>query len=268
MRSQRQNTRRSAAKRAGAVSAASLRELRIKPADEQGNSLVRQAVDSLRKLILSSPEPNRFLGSEDQLMTALGVSRPTFRQAARLLEHEQLLKIKRGIGGGFFAQLPNAEAVSRLASIYLNAQGTTLQQMNDAVAPLLMEAVSLVANNSDAKVRRQLLQFVQHHAVLIEEEHALEDPKNFLRALLEFEQLIGKLARNPAIELMLNVMRDIVRDPRHGHFQMNAARVAVYAKFSRRLAQAVADGDSEMAMVIVKRYIKEVRSWFPEDSVL
>ena len=111
----------------------------------RGSSLVKQAVDALRKRILAVAGGEVFLGSEEQLIEALGVSRPTFRQAARLLEHELLLKIKRGIHGGFFAQPPSASAVSRMAAIYLNAQGTTLQQISAATSPVVEEAAALLA---------------------------------------------------------------------------------------------------------------------------
>ncbi|MDB5969893.1 MAG: transcriptional regulator [Hydrocarboniphaga sp.] len=254
------------AKRRNAVTASSLRELRLKKPrpGEEGNSLVRQAVDALRRRILATTEDNRFLGSEDQLLTALGVSRPTFRQAARLLEHEQLLKIKRGIGGGFFAQPPSAEAVSRLASIFLNSQGTTLRQLHDATAPMLMEAARMLAKNPDAKARRALQEFLHSHAGF--DEKASGEARLKVRVLLEFEQLVGKLSGNPAVELMINVMRDLVRDPRYSTFQIDDARIAVYASFARRLTQAVIDGDGELAMLIVKRHTKEVRTWIPDGA--
>jgi len=241
------------------VSAKSLRDLRIKrpTAGAEGNSLVREAVDALRRRILASPEIDRFLGSEEQLLTALGISRPTFRQAARLLEHEQLLKIKRGIGGGFFAQPPSADAVTRLASIFLSSQGTTLLQLHDASAPMMIEAARLVAGNPSVSIRRRLLDFLKTHASA----EPGADAKTRLRMVLEFEQMVGKLSGNSAVELMLSVMRDLVRDPRYGDFRVNEERLAAYADFSQRLAQAVADGDVDMAVLITTRHTREVRSW-------
>lgn len=225
-------------------------------------SLVKQAVDILRKRILSQRGSNNFLGSEEELMNALGVSRPTFRQAARLLEHEQLLKIKRGIGGGFFALPPSAEAVTRLASIFLNSQGTTLEHINEACGPLLIEAVRMVARNPDVTVRSQLQEFVDRHRGYEQQ----DDERLYVRIVLEFEQLLGRLSGNPAVELMINVMRDLVRDPRHGHYRITRERAARYAEFNRRLAEAVRNGDADMAVLIVKRHIDDIRSWLPESG--
>ena len=245
------------------VSASSLRELRLKrpKPGEEGSSLVQQAVDALRKRILTASASNRFLGSEEQLMTALGVSRPTFRQAARLLAHEQLLKIKRGIGGGFFAQPPSADAVSRIAAIYLNSQQLTLLQLHDAIAPMMMEAARMLAKHPDTEVRQQLLGFLQENPEFAA--HALPDRRAYFRVLLRYEQLLGALCGNPAVDMMISVMCDLVRDPRYSQLKLDRERVTIYADFMRRLAQTVGDGDSDMAMLIVKRHVKRVRSWLP-----
>ena len=240
-----------------AASAFPLRELRLNrraPVPE-GSSLVQQAVVALRRRILSSPDADRFLGSEEQLMTALGVSRPTFRQAARLLEHEQLLTIKRGIGGGFFARAPSAEAVSRMAAIFLNAQGATMRQMTEATTPALVEAARLLATNPDATLRGRLLEFMRQHTGL-----ELLDIRSFTRVFLEYEQLLGKLCGNPAIALMIDVMRGVLRDPRHGK-PLDRERQRSYTRFCHDLAQSVADADSERSARIVRSHVLEVRDW-------
>jgi GntR family transcriptional regulator, transcriptional repressor for pyruvate dehydrogenase complex len=248
-----------------AAAARSTRVLKIESEEvtSEASSRVLQAVDTLRKRILSSAQVNQFLGSEDQLITALRVSRPTFRQAARLLQHEQLLKIKRGIGGGFFTQAPSATMVSRLASNYLNAQGTTLLQLNDATGPMLVEAARLLARNPDPRIRARLNEFVGAHAGF--EDSA--DERTHVKVVLEFEQLIGELCGNPALELMINVMRDLVRNPRHGYFHIDRKRARVYSEFSKHLSRAVADGDADMASLIVKRHVDDIRSWLPAENV-
>jgi len=47
-----------------------------------------RAAQQLRQEILECGE-GTLLGSEDELMKQFGISRPTLRQTARLLEHEQ-----------------------------------------------------------------------------------------------------------------------------------------------------------------------------------
>lgn len=230
---------------------------------DPAKSLVGQTVAKLRDRILSRTQANSFLGSEEELIGWLGVSRPTFRQAARLLEHEQLLTIKRGIGGGFFARPPSAKAVSRLAAIFLNAQGATLSDINAACAPLVVEAARGVARHPAIAVRRQLLEFVDQH----EGFEKADDPRVPLRVILEYEQLLAKLCGNPAIELIVNAMRDLVRDPRHGYFQMDRERAAIYAEFQRRLAEAVKAGDADMAVLVTQRHLGNIDKWLKDARV-
>ncbi|CAG4895710.1 FadR/GntR family transcriptional regulator [Paraburkholderia saeva] len=226
---------------------------------DEGAPLVQRAVEALRKQILSVPGDNPFLGSEDELIATLGISRPTFRQAARLLEHEQLLKIKRGSGGGFFAQPPSARAVSRMAAIYLNSQETTLQQIHDAFGPLVIEAAALAAGTATEAARSRLAEFVQTHHGFEE----LDDERLQMRVVLEYETLLGNICGNPAVALMLSVMRDLVRDPRFGNVGLTRDRARSYAEFHRKLAEAVRLGDADMARLFVRAHLAELARWKP-----
>lgn len=60
------------------------------------------------------------MGSEDELLDRVGVSRVTVRQAARILEGEGLVSVRRGINGGYFAARPSVEMVEAVVCAYLN----------------------------------------------------------------------------------------------------------------------------------------------------
>lgn len=64
----------------------------------------------LRQLALGV-ENGALLGSEQDLTTELGTSRETLRQAARLLEREGVLKVRRGLKGGYFAARPGINSI-------------------------------------------------------------------------------------------------------------------------------------------------------------
>lgn len=81
-------------------------------------SAIDTAATRLRQTVLAG-EDGAFLGSEEMLQTQLGVSRATVRQAARLLESEGLIRVRRGINGGYFAARPNAETIEKSVSAYL-----------------------------------------------------------------------------------------------------------------------------------------------------
>src|SRR6266705_3331258 len=66
------------------------------------------------------------LASEADLMKRFGVSRPTLREAIRILESEGLVSISRGARGGASVLGPNINIAARHIGFVLQANGTTL----------------------------------------------------------------------------------------------------------------------------------------------
>lgn len=81
-------------------------------------SATELTAQALRNIVLSI-EPGEHIGSEEELIARLGSSRITVRQVARLLEREGLLKVRRGINGGYFAARPDAGTIEATVSSYL-----------------------------------------------------------------------------------------------------------------------------------------------------
>ena len=224
---------------------------------ETGSSLVFQTVEALRRRILAAAgDADPFLGTEDQLLESLGVSRPTFRQAARLLQHEQLLRVKRGLHGGCFARAPSPSVVSRLASIYLHFQSATLGDVSDAMAPLTRQAARLAALNPDAAARCRLVDMVEARTGA-----PPGDSRDELRARLAFESLLAEISGNALLALMMKLGMDLARHPRIGTVAVTAAQSAVYHTYHQQLALAVRDGDPDRAEGLVCRYSAEIRAW-------
>src|ERR1700682_4492824 len=129
-------------------------------------SAPRETADILREEILNhnSDGDEWLLGSEDDMIRMLGVSRPTLRQAARMLEQEQLLVVRRGIGGGLFGRRPTAEAGSHTASVFLRSQGATYKDLISTTTILATECARLAAANPDRAARAALAHFYDNRA--------------------------------------------------------------------------------------------------------
>lgn len=72
------------------------------------------------------------LPPEGQLMDSLGISRPTLREAFRILEAEGLISVVRGSRTGAKVHKPSVDLVSRYAGYVLEAQGTTIADLYQA----------------------------------------------------------------------------------------------------------------------------------------
>src|ERR1700712_971581 len=82
---------------------------------------------TLRKMIVDGQlTDGDFLPYEADLMTHFQVSRPTLREAVRVLESDRLVEVRRGSRTGARVRVPGPEIVARPAALLLALSGTTL----------------------------------------------------------------------------------------------------------------------------------------------
>src|SRR5437879_1261153 len=72
------------------------------------------------------------LPPEAQLMGQFGVSRPTLREAFRVLESESLILVRRGSRSGARVQPPAIGVAAQYAAFLLQVRGVTLKDVYDA----------------------------------------------------------------------------------------------------------------------------------------
>lgn len=219
------------------------------------SSAVTTAVTALRQQILSQ-EDGTYLGSEDQLLSTLGISRPTLRQAVRLLEHECLLVIKRGAGGGFYVRRPQIEAVAHAAAIYLWIEQATPQHIFSASIPLLGEAIRIAATCQDEKLRARLAK------LLIKTNGSAKSDDDATAREIEFAKIIGEMCGNPAIQLFISILyqfgvsqwREILR----AQYRGNAGELH---DIRDQVIRAVLANDPELAFLYSQRRSSKIIHW-------
>jgi GntR family transcriptional repressor for pyruvate dehydrogenase complex len=113
--------------------------------------------DALRGRILRRELlPDDRLPSESQLMEQYGVSRPTLREALRLLEAQQLLLIKRGSRGGGVVRVPGREpSIEAITLWLLLSQPGVTRQSAEHLAAAAHEALDLAAASVRPARRRR-----------------------------------------------------------------------------------------------------------------
>lgn len=98
-------------------------------------------------------DAGQLIGSEDEILSRLGVSRVTMRQAARLLEREGVLRVRRGINGGYFAARPSVEMVENIVCTYLDTLGLDTKHTSGVATALWIETLRQAANADRAATR-------------------------------------------------------------------------------------------------------------------
>jgi DNA-binding FadR family transcriptional regulator len=98
-----------------------------------GRTLRASAVivgDIRRKIVSGELSEGESLPPETQLMYEYGVSKPTVREARRVLESEGLITVRRGAVGGAVVRAPSTVAAARQVSIFLERRRARLSDVH------------------------------------------------------------------------------------------------------------------------------------------
>ena len=113
----------------------------------------------LRAIVMATPE-GALLGAEDQLLAQLEVARATLRQAARLLEREGLLSVRRGPSGGYYAARPGLATIEAAVSAYLETLDMDAQDVTVIASVLWVEVLRRAASLGTSEAREMAERFI------------------------------------------------------------------------------------------------------------
>jgi len=145
-----------------------------------------------------------WLPTEPELMEQFGVSRPTLREAFRLLEADSLVSIRRGPPGGARVTVPGPEAPAAQFGMLLTLTGTTLRDVYEARTVIEPAAVRRVAEHGTAADRQRL-------AALLEAlRGCADDPLAFGRMTTVFHQGVVELSGNKTLTAVAGMLAEII----------------------------------------------------------
>src|SRR5262245_48446666 len=108
----------------------------------------QQIADELRRQIVSGElDEGDLIGHEPELIERFGVSRPSLREALRILEAEGLISVIRGVQGGVVVHHPDQRLTARTAALVLQARKVSLADVFEARTIIEPAAVRLVASS-------------------------------------------------------------------------------------------------------------------------
>jgi GntR family transcriptional regulator, transcriptional repressor for pyruvate dehydrogenase complex len=219
-------------------------------------TLVARTARGLAQISLDS-DAGAFLGSEDDLLARLGVSRPTLRQAAKIAENDRLISVRRGIKGGFYATRPDAQDAIRTLARYLRLNGATLSDIMVVSRLVSEEAGARACVCDDAGLRGRLEDFVARI-----DTH--DSPADLIRAESQLVSLISEMSGNPAIQLVMAIGFSFgMEEQRIGLYRAEDHRVTART-LQRQLCRAILDRDEEIARVMMRRRSATMLEWIAQ----
>ena len=158
------------------------------------------------------------LPSESELMQQFGVSRPTLREAFRVLESESLISVRRGAHGGARVHVPNGDVAARYAALVLEHRAATLRDVYEARGIIESACVAQVAHSRTQKQLAALRQAL---------ESSRELQGNPVRQMAEqsrFHQLLVEMTGNQTLVVLSGMLRHIVDVANLSHAHEDAGR--------------------------------------------
>lgn len=197
-----------------------------------------------RQIVTGILSEGVMLPSEAELMEQFDVSRPTLREAIRLLEAESLVRVQRGAKGGTRICLPNDEAAGRALGFLLQFKGATLAEVLQARTFIEPPLAGLLAERATPDDIAAL------QANIEKERATLSDFETFGRATADFHQLIAERAGNVALSVVLSMLDDIflrhvvrfVGRARKDQLELNCRALENHSALVKRIAAHDARG--------------------------
>ena len=134
------------------------------------------------------------LGSEAELLDRYGVSRAVFREAVRLVEHQQVARMRRGPGGGLIVTAPSMESVVDAVAVYLLHAHATVEH----VAQVRLALEDTVAQLAPRRLTERDIVALRELA-----ERERQDPAADPR---ELHTMLASMTRNPALALCVDLL--------------------------------------------------------------
>lgn len=224
-----------------------------KPVDRAASVVARQL---RRRIIRGELSEGELLPSENQLLGQFGVSRPTLREAIRVLESESLVVVKRGSRGGIEVSVPRVQIAAHYAGLLLEYRRATTADVFVAAAAIEGPCVGMLA-------RRRTVDDVRALRSLIDDERLLgDDPEALLEQQNEFHRALIRLADNQTLGVLSDVLRHIIEIATERYVSnpgVGGREKAPSAKAATRTHQQVVDlieaRDNEAAEALWRKHI-------------
>lgn len=219
------------------------------------------ATDLRRRIILGELTESDLLPSESVLLGEFGVSRPTLREAFRILESEALIEVRRGARGGARVCPPDGTMAARHAGYLLQFRGTTMADVYRARTQLELPLGIAVAHDEQPATIARL------ELALAEAEGHLEHPEEYAPRDLDFHLLVAELAGNETIRTVLEMVCDILAPVRSQYLEVvppgelggeHAAAYRTHAYF----VSLIKRGDVDRAVELWSKHLEEIETHY------
>lgn len=181
-----------------------------------------------RRIVQGELADGDFLPTETDLMGHFNVSRPTLREAVRILESERLVEVRRGSRTGARVCVPGPEIVARPAALLLELSGATLADVMNARIAIEPIAARMLAQNGNAQAHKEL----RH---LIDGLPAAWEDRALARAAAHLHRRIIELSGTPTLGIVAGMLHEITEHHMRAAIRSNIDHTVPKAQYRKLL---------------------------------
>jgi DNA-binding FadR family transcriptional regulator len=210
------------------------------------------------QIIRGELAPGQPLPAEGELMIMFGLSRPTVREALRVLESEALITVRRGGGGGARVREPDVAVAANYAGAWLQYRGATVDDVFAARIALEPAAVRMLATDRPATGLAMLRQ------ALDAERNSGPDTERFRDCATATHSVIVRATGNQTMTLFVDMVAQIVaRHAQLAYDNSEAVKLGERFRASHRVHEQVwaliNDGAADEAEQMWRRHLDKSR---------
>lgn len=200
------------------------------------------------------------LPREAEMLEQFGVSRPSLREALRILETEGLIRIRRGKIGGAVVKRPTAQTAAYHVGLALQSYAVTLEDLAAARAVLEPACAALAAAQSD---RTAIV--AELNRLISESEALVGHDAEFTASALEFHAALVRLCGNTTTMLLASAL-EAVWGSQERLWAQQAASQGAYPderlqrqviSAHRKLTQRIEKGDVDGAQQAMRKHLMQ-----------
>ena len=218
-----------------------------------------------RRIIRGELKEGDFLPHESALTEAFAISRPTLREAFRILEAEQLISVLRGSRTGARVHRPRIEEVSRYAGLVMQAQSMPIADVFEARLAMEPFVVRRLAEMRPLGAADRLLR----EADRLDELANTDRHADFLSGLVAFHQLLMEVSGNRTLVFLTRMLAGVVASHQDRLLEAGAIDFELERKTSlkgirsyRKLARLIDEGDADGAVAHWELHLKNAnKAW-------
>lgn len=207
-------------------------------------------------------KPGDKLPPERELMTQLGVSRRTVREAFRILEQKGLIEVKTGTKGGAFVRGMTTEQVSESLSLLLRLKKVSLSEVGE----FRHDLEGIIAGRAAERATREDMRCLNG---LLEEAKALLsksslDWKAFMDVDRRMHMALANIAGNAIHESVLRTIHDNIHKYYESYLPRGKEVVDQNFRDMVDIVKAVEKGNGEKALSVGKKHVERGMKYMQE----